>query len=220
MVVRACVYASVCWSLTAITSDTKQLFSERFALLHVLIASLLRRRGKTSAPRRSQPWLLQYLHVYSHNFHLLYLEQSAAEARSEARGTALSPAQLGFHDWEAGPDYAWLELRERRVFFFSLSFFLLQGLLKVSGGEAPGICSSLPTERGLLRVRSVITGQLLHSWSNWPEPNSLMDFRYDTKSITILRFGQKWRGWLWEKLSFFFFFTALKQKEMEEKNQG
>lgn len=67
--------------------------------------------GRTSAPRCSQPWLLQYLHVYAHNFHLLFLEQSAAEAWRETRGTAVSRAQLGFHDWEAGPDYARLGWR-------------------------------------------------------------------------------------------------------------
>lgn len=33
------VYASVCWILTAITSDTKWLFSEGFAPFHVVIAS-------------------------------------------------------------------------------------------------------------------------------------------------------------------------------------
>ena len=39
------VYASVCWILTAITSDTKWLFSEGFAPFHAVIASLRWRSG-------------------------------------------------------------------------------------------------------------------------------------------------------------------------------
>lgn len=92
--------------------------------------------GRTSAPRCSQPWLLQYLHVYAHNFHLLFLEQSAAEAWRETRGTAVSRAQLGFHDWEAGPDYARLGWRGvvggEGGWWIWFSF--LQGLPKVFDG--------------------------------------------------------------------------------------
>lgn len=79
--------------------------------------------GRTSALRRSQPWLLQYLHVYAHNFHLLFLEQSAAGAWREARGTAVSRTQLGFHDWEAGPDYAQVGGGEEREGGGELAFF-------------------------------------------------------------------------------------------------
>ena len=58
---------------------------------------------------------------------------------------AVSRAQLGFHDWEAGPDYARPGLGERRVFFFvssrpSQGFW---GLL--------GICTSLPSKRSLTK---------------------------------------------------------------------
>lgn len=140
--------------------------------------------GRTSAPRCSQPWLLQYLHVYAHNFHLLFLEQSAAEAWRETRGTAVSRAQLGFHDWEAGPDYARLGWRGvvgggvvDLVFFSSRPS---QGFWWRAGSKrgALGICSSLPSERCFTRARSVVAA---HSWANWLRPSSLIDFRYDTK---------------------------------------
>lgn len=60
----------------------------------------------TSAPHCSQQRIRQYLHVCAHNFHLLFLEQSATGAWREALGIAISCAQLGFHDWDVGPDYA------------------------------------------------------------------------------------------------------------------
>lgn len=48
---------------------------------------------------------MQYLLVYADNFSICcFLEQSATEAWGEVR--AVSRTQLGFHDWEAGPDYA------------------------------------------------------------------------------------------------------------------
>lgn len=115
---------------------------------------------RTSAPRCSQPWLLQYLHVYAHNFHLLFLEQSAAGAWREAQGTAVSRAQLGFHDWEAGPDYARLSGEEGGegvgfLSFKALSRFLTEGWKRA---RALGSCASSPSERSFTRVRSVIAG--------------------------------------------------------------
>ena len=97
------VYASVRWILTAITSDTKWLFFWRLCSVSWR-NSFPVMAARTSAPRCSQPWLLQYLHVYAHNFHLLFLEQSAA-SRGPERSTAVSRAQLGFHDWGG---WAWL----------------------------------------------------------------------------------------------------------------
>lgn len=116
---------------------------------------------RTSAPRCSQPWLLQYLHVYAHNFHLLFLEQSAAGAWREAQRTAVSRAQLGFHDWEAGPDYARLGQRGGRrgglVFSPSRPF---QGFWLRAGGKR-GLWRSVQTrsqERSFTSVRSFIAG--------------------------------------------------------------
>lgn len=45
LALRLCIYASVFRILTAIISDTKWLFSEGLALLHVVIASLWQLRG-------------------------------------------------------------------------------------------------------------------------------------------------------------------------------
>lgn len=145
--------------------------------------------GRTSAPRCSQPWLLQYLHVYAHNFHLLFLEQSAAGAWREAPGTTVSRAQLGFHDWEAGPDYARLGRGSWRGWFF-FSSRPSQGFWWRAGSKRGplGICTSLPSERCFTRVRSVVAA---YSWSNWPGPSSLIDFRYITKSIVRVQIWSK-----------------------------
>lgn len=85
----------------------------------------------------------------------------------EAQGTAVSRAQLGFHDWEAGLDYARLRRRGGRgagwwevggfrfLSFKALSRFLTAGWKKA---RALGMCASSPSERSLTRVRSVIAG--------------------------------------------------------------
>lgn len=111
---------------------------------------------RTSAPCCYQPWLLQCLHVYAHSFHLLFLEQSATGAHREARGMVVSRSQLGFRDWEAGPDYTWLGLGERRVFFF-FSSRPFQGFWW-RAGRLWGEAQARPQREASLRVRSVIMG--------------------------------------------------------------
>lgn len=68
----------------------------------------------------------------------MFLEQSAAGAWREAPGTAVSRAQLGFHDWEAGPDYARLsggELREGARFLSFKALKVPDGGLEESEGS-------------------------------------------------------------------------------------
>lgn len=97
-------------------------------------------------------------------------------------GTALSPTQLGFHGLEAGPDYARVQLRKRRVFLF----LFLQGSLKVSDGKL-GTLGSSPSERSLAEGEISLK---LGSPSKRPGRKSIMDFRSITKSIIMRDFVQ------------------------------
>lgn len=103
---RVCVrvYASVCWILTAITSDTKWLFSEGFAPFHVVIASLWWRRGPLLHAALSHDSCNIYMFTLTISICCFWNNQQLGAWR-EARGTAVSRAQLGFHDWGG---WAWL----------------------------------------------------------------------------------------------------------------
>lgn len=147
----------------------------------------------------SAPWLLQYLHVYTHNFHLLFLEQSTTGASREARGIAASRAQLGFHDWEAGPDYA--QLCEGGggggvvIFFVFFSSRPSQGFWQRAGRKR-GLRGSV--QAGSWKEASPGWDQALwasnppFSKSNWTGPNSLMNFRYITKWNSGFKCGSWW----------------------------
>lgn len=155
------VYASVCWILTAITSDTKWLFSEGFAPFHVVIASLWWRRGPLLHAALSHDSCNIYMFTLTISICCFWNNQQPGAWR-EARGTAVSRAQLGFHDWEAGPDYARLGggggrggEGARFLSFKALSRFLTEGWERA---RALGIRASSPSERSFTRVRSATAG--------------------------------------------------------------
>lgn len=134
------VYASVCWILTAITSDTKRLFSEGFAPFHVVMASLRRPRGPLLCAALSHDSCNIYMFTLTISICCFWNNQQ--QRPGEKRGELLqSRTQLGFHDWEAGPDYARLG-RERGKEGRGFHFLSLQGPLKVPDGGALGVCAS------------------------------------------------------------------------------
>lgn len=190
------VYASVCWILTAITSDTKRLFSEGFAPFHVVMASLRRPRGPLLCAALSHDSCNIYMFTLTISICCFWNNQQ--QRPGEKRGELLqSRTQLGFHDWEAGPDYARLG-RERGKEGRGFHFLSLQGPLKVPDGgleETEGLWACVRAHRpegsGFTGLRSVTAGPVTPLTSALAGDKALMDFRYVTKSIAWFNCGQK-----------------------------
>lgn len=157
---------------------------------------------RTSAPRCSQPWLLQYLHVYAHNFHLLFLEQSAAGGLERSAGNCCK-SRSTWVSWLGG--WAWLcsTRRRGREGRGGGPFSFLQGPLKVSdGGLGESEGSGDPRELALRE--ELHQGEISHCGPVTPlQPAKLTNgFQIHYR---INRKVQMWSetfycGWLWSKL--------------------
>lgn len=102
--VRVC--ASVRRILTAIASDAKCLFSEGFAQFHVVMG---RRAGAGGGDLCSSAVTSAVFTCLRSQFPSVVsgtISGGGRQGGGEAPGTAVSRAQLGFHDWEAASDYA------------------------------------------------------------------------------------------------------------------
>lgn len=111
----------------------------------------------------------------------------------EAPGTAVSRAQLGFHDWEAASDYAragWGGVQGRR----SGGGSFLQGPLKVfltagcKGGEGSG--DECESHGGEIRHYGPVNP--LHPEPTGTDQNQVADVRWIIKSMARFKSGQKY----------------------------